>query len=114
MLFDSPILAPFVFALRNMRQRLGRTLLTGLGISLGVAVVLAIQITNQSTLDSINEVFNKAAGEANLLVTNNSMLAGTGESLPEEITARMQAVEAVEIAAPSLKAQTLLASEAES
>lgn len=113
MLFNRPLLAPFSFALRNMRLRLGRTLLTALGISLGVAVVLAIQITNVSTLDTINAVFNLAAGKAQLLVTTDNLLAGAGETLPEELTGRMAAFDEVEIAAPSLRVNTLLASEAE-
>jgi putative ABC transport system permease protein len=113
MLFNRPALAPFGFALRNMRQRLGRTLLTALGISLGVAVVLAIQITNVSTLDTINAVFNLAAGQANLLVTTDNLLAGVGETLPEDLVSRMAAFEGVELAAPTLRVNTLLASEAE-
>ncbi len=40
-------------ARRNMRAHLGRTFLTLLGIILGVAVVLAIQVTNQTTLELI-------------------------------------------------------------
>ncbi len=113
-LLRSPLFAPFALALRNMRTRLGRTLLTTAGISLGVAVVLAIQITNESTLASINRVFDRAAGQANLLVSTNSLMSGTGESLSEELTARMAAVPEVEVASPTLRVQTLLASEAES
>ena len=37
---------PFFLARRNMRSRRGRTLLTLVGIILGVAVVLAVRITN--------------------------------------------------------------------
>ncbi|TAK13470.1 MAG: ABC transporter permease [Anaerolineae bacterium] len=112
MLFNRPFLAPFAFALRNMRQRMGRTLLTGLGIALGVAVVLSIEITNVSTLDTINTVFNLAAGEANLLVSTDNLLAGMGETLPEELVDRMAAFEEVELATPTLRVNTLLASEA--
>ena len=53
---------PFFLAQRNMRTRWGRALLTLMGIVLGVAVVLAIQMTNQSTLDSIRQVFDQATG----------------------------------------------------
>ncbi len=113
MLFNRPLLAPFAFALRNMRARLGRTLLTALGISLGVAVVLAIQVTNTSTLDTINAVFNLAAGEAHLLVTTDNLVAGAGETLPQDLTNRMAAFDEVELAAPTLRINTLLASDAE-
>ena len=98
---------------RNLRTRLGRTLLTSLGISLGVAVILAIQITNQSTIDSINQVFNRAAGQANLLVVPNSLLNGTGESLEENLLSKIQNAAQVEVASPTLRTQSLLASEAE-
>ncbi|MCH7479830.1 MAG: ABC transporter permease [Chloroflexi bacterium] len=112
MLYRSPWLAPISLALRNMRMRLGRTMLTSLGISLGVAVVLAIQITNKSTLDSINQVFDRAAGQANLLVVPDSLLNGTGESLDERLLTTMQNVENVEVASPTLRTKSLLASEA--
>ncbi|MDH5507150.1 MAG: ABC transporter permease, partial [Anaerolineae bacterium] len=112
MLYSSPRLAPISLALRNLKARLGRTLLTSLGISLGVAVVLAIQTTNQSTLDSIDRVFDRAAGQANLLVVPNSLMNGTGESLDADLLPRMQNAEHVEVASATLRTQTLLASEA--
>ena len=112
MLYRSPWLAPISLALRNMRMRLGRTMLTSLGISLGVAVVLAIQITNKSTLDSINQVFDRAAGQANLLVVPDSLRNGTRESLDERLLTTMQNVESVEVASPTLRTKSLLASEA--
>jgi hypothetical protein len=40
-----------------------------MGIVLGVAVVLAIDITNQSTLSSIRQTLERAVGKAELLVT---------------------------------------------
>jgi putative ABC transport system permease protein len=112
-LLNSPWLAPFSLAIRNMRARMGRTLLTSVGISLGVAVVLAIQITNQSTLDSINQVFNRAAGQANLLVAPDSLLSGNGASLDEDLLARVAGIEGVEAASATLKVQSLLASDAD-
>ena len=55
-------------ALRSLRARPSRTLLTVSGIVLGVAVILAISITNLSTLDSLTSVFSAASGKANLVV----------------------------------------------
>ena len=81
-----PFLTPFFLALRNMRTRLGRTLLTLMGIVLGVAVVLAVQITNDSTLASIRRVFDRAAGQANLLVVPTNQ---AGEVLDESLLARL-------------------------
>lgn len=113
MLFENPLLVPVALALRNMRSRMGRTVLTAAGIALGVAVVLAIQITNRSTIASINQVFDRAAGEANLLVTTNNLMTGQGEELPEELAARMGAFPEVLTASPSIRTNTLLASEAD-
>ena len=60
--------SPFFLARRSMRSRPGRTLLTLLGIVLGVAVVLAIQVTNPTTIDSLRQVFDRATGKASLVV----------------------------------------------
>jgi len=111
MLSSLPFLAPFFLALRNMRTRLGRTLLTVVGIVLGVAVVLAVQVTNQSTLDSIRRVFDRAAGQANLLIVPVNQ---GSDVLEESLLAQIERADGVEVAAPSVKVQTLLASEAES
>ena len=111
MLTFLPWLVPLFLALRNMRTRMGRTLLTLMGIVLGVAVVLAIQITNQSTLDSINQIFDRAAGQADLLVVP---ALGAGAKLDDYLLPQMQALDKVEIAAPSVQVQTILAMDAES
>ena len=107
----SPITTPLFLARRNMRSRRGRTLLTLLGIVLGVAVVLAIQITNQSTLDSLRQVFDRASGQADLLVVP---LNENGRPLDETLLARLAKADGVQLAAPSLHVRTLLASQAES
>lgn len=111
MLSSLPFFAPFFLALRNMRTRPGRTFLTLVGIILGVAVVLAVQVTNQSTLDSIRRVFDRAAGQANLLVVPVNQGA---DVLEEDLLAQVEYADGVEVAAPSVKVPTLLASEAES
>jgi putative ABC transport system permease protein len=102
---------PFFLARRNMRSRRGRTLLTLLGIVLGVAVVLAIQVTNQSTLDSIRQVFDQATGQASLVVVPANQGA---QKLDESAASRAERFPGVLAAAPSVRVQTLLASEAES
>jgi len=63
-----PWFTAFFMALRNMRSRLTRSFLTVLGISLGVAVVLAIDITNESTLNSLAGMFERAVGRSELQV----------------------------------------------
>jgi putative ABC transport system permease protein len=57
-----------------MWGRKSRTLLTIIGIVLGVAVVLAIAITNESTLASIRRIFDEASGRAHLVVNSNSVM----------------------------------------
>lgn len=100
----------FSLAFRNIHTRRWRTLLTLLGIVLGVAVVLAIQITNQSTLASLRQVFDRAAGQANLLVAPSN--TRPENVLDEEAIFRVEHEPGVLQAAPSLNVYTLLASEA--
>jgi putative ABC transport system permease protein len=106
-----PQLTPFILALRNMRVRLWRTLLTCLGIVLGVAVILAIAITNDSTLQSIRSVFDEASGRASLFVESSS---ADGTGFEQSIQSRIQNTEGVVAAAPSVQATTLLARDAKS
>ncbi|MGH9203463.1 MAG: hypothetical protein ACRD2A_19750, partial [Vicinamibacterales bacterium] len=72
-------------AFRNLTTRKTRTLLTTLGIILGVAVILAISVTNQSTLASINTIFDEASGLAHLVVAPSSYTGTSG--FPESIMA---------------------------
>jgi putative ABC transport system permease protein len=98
-----------LLTLRSLRVRLSRTLLTTFGIVLGVAVILAISITNQSTIDSITAVFSEASGKAHLVVTSSS----TGNpGFPEDVLRRVVTIPDVKAAIPSLRDQALLADEA--
>jgi putative ABC transport system permease protein len=112
MLSRFPFLLPFALALRNIRTRPGRTLLTLLGIVLGVAVVLAIQITNQSTLASLRQIFDRAAGGASLVVLPSSSYSRAG--LNEDLLPVLEGEPGVTAAAPLLRRQTMLASEVSS
>ncbi len=98
-------------ARRNLRAHRGRTFFTLLGIILGVAVVLAIQITNQTTLDSLRKVFDRTTGQANLLVVP---VNANKRPLDETVLAKVGRSEGIEVAAPSLRSRTLLASDASS
>jgi putative ABC transport system permease protein len=81
------------------------------GIVLGVAVILAISITNLSTLASINNLFSEASGKANLVVTSSA----SGESgIREDLVRRIISVHGVRFAIPTLHVQTLLADEVSS
>lgn len=92
--------------LRSLRARPSRTLLTTFGIVLGIAVILAISITNQSTLDSINRLFSQASGKANLVVTSS---ATREKGIREDLVRRILMIAGVKQAVPTLQVQTLLA-----
>ncbi len=96
-------------ALRNLSSRKFRALLTALGVLLGVSVVLAIQVTNQTTIDSLRRVFDRAAGQASLLVIPSSQ---KNENLKQSLLPTVQSVKGVSIAAPSIRVNTLPADEA--
>jgi putative ABC transport system permease protein len=99
-----PSLAPFYMSMRNLRSRPWRTLLTTLGITLGVAVVLAIEITNISTLDSLEQIFGRAVGKAELLVIPNA----DEETLDDDLLSRVMRTPGVKIAAPTIWVRTVL------
>ncbi len=92
-----------------MRARWMRTLLTCTGIVLGVAVILAISVTNNSTLQSIRNVFDEASGQANLIVQSSS---ADEAGFDESIAARVRSAESVVAVAPSAQVLTLLARDA--
>jgi putative ABC transport system permease protein len=98
------------FAFRNMWSRKSRTLLTILGIVLGVAVVLAIAITNESTLASIRLIFDEASGRAHLVINSNSVM---GDPFDGSTLARVSKIPGAVQAAPSVSRNTLLAADAD-
>jgi len=99
----------YLLAFRSLRARPARTLLTTLGVVLGVAVILAISITNLSTIDSITNLFNETSGKAHLAVISATT---SDQGFPEGILSRLTTVPGVKVAIPSLQAQTMLADEA--
>jgi putative ABC transport system permease protein len=102
-------LTPVILSLRNMRTRWVRTLLTGLGIMLGVSVILAIAVTNDSTLKSIRGVFDEASGKSSLLVQSSS---ADGGGFDQSIAARVRSLDGVVRVAPSVQGTTVLARDA--
>lgn len=93
-------------ALRSLRARPSRTLLTASGIILGVAVILAISVTNLSALESLKSVFGGASGKAHLVISSST---ADGEGFAEDIVRRTANVPGVKAAVPSIQAQALLA-----
>ncbi len=86
-------------ALRNMATRLTRTLLTALGIIIGVAVIMAVDVTNATTLASIRNLFDETSGRASLLV---EPAATEGAGFKESVLAAVQRVKGVEVTAPMI------------
>jgi putative ABC transport system permease protein len=79
------------------------------GVVLGVAVILAINITNLSTLDSIVSVFTEASGKANLVITSAT---NDGQGFSDDALRRVSNIPGVKAAVPSLQTQAALAAEA--
>lgn len=104
-----PLSNLYGLALRNLWTRRTRTLLTALGIVLGVAVILAINIANTSTLASINKIFDEASGLADLVIVPSSL---TGQGFSDATLGRVKAIAGVAAAVPSVNASTLLTQDA--
>ena len=92
--------------LRSLRTHPLRTLLSAFGIILGVAGLLAIQITNQTALASLSALFEGTAGKTDLIISR----AGTsGEGFSERILNRIADDPEVVAAVPILQIRTTLA-----
>ncbi|MEQ1875597.1 MAG: FtsX-like permease family protein [Bdellovibrionia bacterium] len=89
--------------LRHLTSKPGRTVLTTLGICLGVALFTAIQIINQSTLHSFKESIEAMAGATQLSVSAGE--AGFGEDRLELI----EKTEGVKRAVPMVETRAYIA-----
>ncbi|MCK4899667.1 MAG: ABC transporter permease, partial [Anaerolineales bacterium] len=78
---------------------------TTFGIMLGVAVILAIRVANQSTLDSLTSLFTETSGNADLVIINPDNDEG---GYYEDVLRRIAHFPGVAIAVPSVQAQTVL------
>ncbi len=65
------------FILRRLAQEPLRSMTTTLGVALGVAVVVAIQLTNASSLRGFETALNAVSGRASLEIV------GTGVGVDE-------------------------------
>ena len=70
------------FILRRMLQERARTATTILGIALGIAVVIAIQLTNASSVRGFETALNTVAGRTSLEIIGT---AGVDENLIAEL-----------------------------
>jgi len=71
--------------------------------------VLAIQVTNQTTVDSLRNMFDRTAGQANLVVIPSHE---SNSVLDERLLWEIENFDGIKVAAPSLAVQTMLAQKA--
>jgi len=65
--------------LRHLRYHKGRTLLSMVGIALGVAVFISVQTAIHTAIESFNASVDQVSGKADLQVTS------FGRGFPEEV-----------------------------
>lgn len=94
--------------LRSLRTRPLRTLLSAFGIVLGVAGLLAIQITNQTALVSLSALFAGTSGKTDLIVT---AAQADEQGIAERTLSRLAGSPEVAAAVPSLQQPVSLAVE---
>lgn len=99
----------FVLVARNLWTRWVRTLLTALGIVVGVATMVAVNATNNSTLNSIYRFFDEAAGKSDLVVET----AVSNETFDEAALDVVRRFPEVTAAAPVFVGVTIPADEAD-
>ena len=98
-----------LLVLRSFLARPLRMLLSTFGIVLGVATILAIGVTNQAALKSIDRLFESASGKANLIVTS---VENDGRGFSQNILSRLRTQPGIATIVPSIQLQTALADEA--
>jgi putative ABC transport system permease protein len=91
-------------AWRSLRARPIRTILTTLGVALGVAVLAATVVTSQSISVAIDRTVGDVVGRADLTVT-----AFADAGLSDASVSAIAAIPGVEAAAPSIERRTYLA-----
>jgi putative ABC transport system permease protein len=99
----------FGLALRNLRVRPGRTCLTLLGITLGVAAVLATSITNRNATNTLAALFERTVGNAEL-----EIIPKADETTLAEMTLNKVKQQAgVELAVASVQTSTIFSGSAD-
>jgi putative ABC transport system permease protein len=95
------------FGLRNLGRRKARTVLTLLGIALGVATAVAVGVVRESAIRSLTDMFDQAAGRADLSVTDAMAGIVSGGGFDASVLEQVQAAQGVEATAPLLQVITL-------
>jgi putative ABC transport system permease protein len=95
-------MTPWRYILREVARRPGRSLLTLCSIILGVAAVLAIQVTAQSARSAFMHLSEALSGKADI-----EIVARGGGRFADNLAGKVQQVQGVS-GVPSLRQQTLL------
>ena len=85
-------------SLRNLRARVQRTLLTTIGIVLGVGIVFGVVTLSDTMSSTFKELYSRAFGAAEITVT----AAGGSGTFDEGVAEKIRNYEGVESAAPRL------------
>ena len=83
---------------KHLAHRKGRSVLTALGITLGVAILFGVQVSNASTQSGIDKLIQDFTGETDVMVTPTGAFNATMEA---NVQRKLQALEGVRIAAGS-------------
>ena len=100
------MLGLIIMSLRNLRQRKARTMLTILGITIGVAAMISVSITQETAQRTISETYNEAAGNADLIVTNATASIVDTEGFDADALVNVRETPGVELAAPLIQLTT--------
>ncbi len=85
-------------SLRNLRTRVQRTLLTAIGIVLGVGIVFGVLTLSETMAGAFGNLFSRAFGAADLTVT----AAGGNGPFDEGVVEEVRGISEVQSAAPRL------------
>ena len=95
-------------SIRAIQRRPLRTILSMLGIMIGVAGILALGITNEASIRAINDIFTQSSGRTDLMI----IPASGSTALAENVLIKADRLASVEMVLPISMAQTSLAGEA--
>lgn len=87
---------------KRVRLQVVHTVMTVVGICLGVAAIVSIGIVNKSVIHSFEDSINRVTGRAALQIT------GAAAGFPEGLLERVQSVPGVEYAVPVIDTQGIL------
>ncbi|HLL98755.1 MAG TPA: ABC transporter permease, partial [Rubrobacteraceae bacterium] len=85
-------------SLRNLRARAQRTLLTAIGIVLGVGIVFGVITLSDTMSSTFSELYSRAFGAADITVS----AAGGSGTFDDRVVEKVRGYEGVESAAPRL------------